>query len=76
MAYVTEADKLCRMLAATNIPATSAGEQVSLLAQRARENEAHVEYLRARKRLLRRAGLRSALGRSRASTSGADFSAN
>jgi len=32
-------------------------EHVSLLAQRERESEAHAEYLRARKRLLRRARL-------------------
>jgi hypothetical protein len=59
--YVAEADKLCQMLAGTHGDAIGVTEHVSLLAQRERESEAHAEYLRARKRLLRRARLSSGL---------------
>ena len=55
--YVAEADKLCQMLARAHGDAIGVTEHVSLLAQRERESEAHAEYLRARKRLLRRARL-------------------
>ena len=57
--YVAEADKLCQMLGAYNDGGIGVTEQVALVAQRQLENDAHSEYLRARKRLLRRAHLRS-----------------
>jgi hypothetical protein len=57
--YTGEAWKLCQMLAEVNGKADRADEQVSLMAQRERERDAHVEYLRARKRVLRRAQLSS-----------------
>jgi hypothetical protein len=57
--YVAEADKLCQLLGAYNDGATGVTEHVALVAQRQLENEAQSEYLRARKRLLRRAHLRS-----------------
>jgi hypothetical protein len=57
--YVAEADKLCQMLGTYNDGATGVTERVALVAQRQLENEAQAEYLRARKRLLRRAHLRS-----------------
>jgi len=59
--YMAEADKLCRMLESCNGDATSATEQVALVAQRQKENEAHAEYHRLRKRLLRRARLDSTI---------------
>lgn len=59
--YVVEADKLCQMLGAYNNRTIGVIEQVDLVAQRELENEAHAEYLRARKRLLRRAHVRSTL---------------
>lgn len=54
--YTAEADKLCQMLSACNGDANVA-EQVALIAQRRRENEAHAEYARSRRRLLRAAHL-------------------
>lgn|GEM_PF-2113407 len=56
-AYIAEADKLCRMLKFCNGNAASATDQVDLVEQRQRETNAHAEYHRARKRLLRRARL-------------------
>jgi len=56
--YATEADKLCQMLGAYDELGIDVTEQVALVSQRQLENEAHAEYLRARKRLLRRAHLR------------------
>ena len=47
------------MLAGAHSDVIGVIEHVSLLAQREREDEAHSEYLRARKRLLRRAQLSS-----------------
>src|SRR6185312_15364793 len=58
-AYTKEAHMLCRMLAEVNGRADRASEQVSLLYQRRRERDAHAEYFRARKRILRRAGVSS-----------------
>ena len=55
--YVVEADKLCHMLSACNGYAVKVADHVALLAQRQRENDAHGEYIRARKRLLRVARL-------------------
>ena len=57
--YLAEAGKLCHMLSACDGHAVNVAEQVALLAQRHRENEAHGEYIRARKRLLRSARLAS-----------------
>jgi len=57
--YVAEVDKLCRMLSACNGHAVSVVDHVAFLAQRHRENDAHGEYIRARKRLLRSARLTS-----------------
>ena len=57
--YLVEADKLCHMLSACNGHAVSVADHVALIAQRYRENEAHDEYIRARKRLLRSARLHS-----------------
>ena len=57
--YIAEADKLRQMLASAHSDVIGVIEHVSLLAQRERENEAHAEYLRARKRLLGRAQLSS-----------------
>jgi hypothetical protein len=51
--YMAEADKLCQMLSACNGDAVNVADQVALTAQRYRENDAHDEYIRARKRLLR-----------------------
>jgi hypothetical protein len=51
--YVAEADRLCQMLSACNGHAVNVADQVALIAQRQRENDAHAEYIRARKRLLR-----------------------
>jgi hypothetical protein len=57
--YIFEADKLCQMLANADGDEIGVIEHISLLAQRERESEAQAEYLRARKRLLRRARLTS-----------------
>jgi hypothetical protein len=57
--YLAEADKLCHMLSACNGHAVNATDQMDLIVQRRRENDAHDEYIRARKRLLRSAGLSS-----------------
>lgn len=56
---MAEASKLCQMLAEVNGEPYRASEQVSLMAQRERERDAHVEYLRARKRVLHRAQISS-----------------
>lgn len=59
--YLAEADKLCHMLSACDGHAVNVADHVALLAQRHRENDAHGEYIRARKRLLRSARLPSTL---------------
>lgn len=57
--YLAEADKLCHMLSACSGHAVNLADHVDLLAQQHRENDAHDEYIRARKRLLRRSRLTS-----------------
>jgi hypothetical protein len=59
--YLAEAAKLCQMLSACNGYAVNVADQVALIAQRNRENHAHDEYIRSRKRLLRSSGLASTL---------------
>jgi hypothetical protein len=57
--YVAEANRLCQMLSACNGSSLNVADQVALIAQRQRENDAHDEYIRAHKRLLRRSRLAS-----------------
>ncbi len=55
--YLAESDRLCHMLSACDGHAVNVADHVALIAQRHRENDAHDEYIRARKRLLRSARL-------------------
>ena len=57
--YLAEADRLCHMLSACDGDALNVADHVALIAQRHQENDAHDEYIRARKRLLRSARLTS-----------------
>jgi hypothetical protein len=58
--YVHEARKMCEMLTSFEADATNVTQQMDLIAQRERENEALAQYLTARRRLMRSAGLRAA----------------
>ncbi len=51
--YVAEAEKFCEMLSESQGEARNVIEDIDLIAQRDRESEAQVDYIRARKRLLR-----------------------
>jgi hypothetical protein len=58
--YMHEARKMCKMLASFEADAINVTQQVDLIAQRERENEALTKYLTARSRLMRSLGLRAA----------------
>ena len=64
-AYMSEAYKMCDLLAACNGNAGSVLAQVDLVAQRDRENCSYSDYQRARKRLLHFARLSSSASLSR-----------
>ncbi len=56
---MTQARKMCDLLEACNGDPASVLKRLELLTQRNRENDLRSEYQRARKRLLRTAGLNS-----------------
>ncbi len=58
-AYVTQARKMCDLLEACNGDPASVLKRLELVTQRNRENDLRSDYERARKRLLRTAGLNS-----------------
>jgi hypothetical protein len=58
--YMHEARKMCKMLTSFEADTANVTRQVDLISQRERENEALANYLTARSRLMRSAGLRAA----------------